>query len=75
MCIRDSGSREEYKYLLMLDMTLDELEDFYPDDEIIKEYGEMCIRDSLISISKSSLHFFPINFNLPPQLQIGLVIS
>ena len=42
----DNGSREEYKYLLMLDMTLDELEDFYPDDEIIKEYGDALMKYS-----------------------------
>ena len=42
----DNGSRDEYKYLLMLDMTLDELEDFYPDDEIIKEYGDALMKYS-----------------------------
>ena len=42
----DNGSREEYKYLLMLDMTLYELEDFYPDDEIIKEYGDALMKYS-----------------------------
>ena len=42
----DNGSREEYKYLLMLDMTLDELEDFYPDDEIVKEYGDALMKYS-----------------------------
>ena len=30
----------------MLDMTLDELEDFYPDDEIIKEYGDALMKYS-----------------------------
>ena len=28
----------------MLDMTLDELEDFYPSDEIIKEYGDALMK-------------------------------
>ena len=36
----DNDEIEQYKYLLMLDMTLDELRSFYPSDEIIKEYGE-----------------------------------
>ncbi len=30
----------------MLDMTLDELEDFYPDDEIVKEYGDALMKYS-----------------------------
>ena len=30
----DNGKSEDYKYLLMLDMTLDELKGFYPEDEI-----------------------------------------
>ena len=42
----DNGNLDEYKYLLMLDMTLDELEDFYPDDEIIKEYGDALMKYS-----------------------------
>ena len=42
----DNGGLDEYKYLLMLDMTLDELEDFYPDDEIIKEYGDALMKYS-----------------------------
>ena len=42
----DNGGLDEYKYLLMLDMTLDELEDFYPDDEIVKEYGDALMKYS-----------------------------
>ena len=30
----------------MLDMTLDELEDFYPDDMIVKEYGDALMKYS-----------------------------
>ena len=42
----DNGNLDKYKYLLMLDMTLDELRDFYPSDEIIKEYGEALMKYS-----------------------------
>ena len=42
----DKGKLDEYKYLVMLDMTLDELKDFYPGDEIIKEYGDALMKYS-----------------------------
>ncbi len=42
----DKGKLEEYKYLLMLDMTLEELKDFFPDDEIVKEYGDALMKFS-----------------------------
>ena len=42
----DNGKPEDYKYLLMLDMTLDELKGFYPEDEIVKEYGDALMKYS-----------------------------
>lgn len=42
----DNDEIEQYKYLLMLDMTLDELRSFYPSDEIIKEYGDALMKYS-----------------------------
>ena len=42
----DKGELEEYKYLLMLDMTLEELASFYPSDEIIREYGDALMKYS-----------------------------
>ena len=42
----DNNKLGEYKYLLMLDMTLDELRNFYPSDEIIKEYGDALMKYS-----------------------------
>ena len=42
----DKGEIEKYKYLLMLDMTLEELEDFYPEDEIVKDYGDALMKYS-----------------------------
>ena len=36
----DNGEIEQYKYLLMLDMTVKELKEFYPEDKVIKEYGD-----------------------------------
>ena len=42
----DNGKLEDYKYLLMLDMTLDELKGFYPEDEIVKEYGDALMKYS-----------------------------
>ena len=42
----DKSELEKYKYLLMLDMTLEELASFYPDDEIIKEYGDALVKYS-----------------------------
>ena len=42
----DKGELAEYKYLLMLDMTLEELASFYPSDEIIREYGDALMKYS-----------------------------
>ena len=42
----DKGELDEYKYLLMLDMTLEELASFYPSDEIIREYGDALMKYS-----------------------------
>ena len=42
----DKDELEKYKYLLMLDMTLEELASFYPSDEIIKEYGDALMKYS-----------------------------
>ena len=42
----DKGGLDEYKYLLMLDMTLEELASFYPSDEIIREYGDALMKYS-----------------------------
>ncbi len=42
----DKGELDEYKYLLMLDMTLEELASFYPSDEIVKEYGDALMKYS-----------------------------
>ena len=42
----DKGKVDEYKYLLMLDMTLEELACFYPSDEIIREYGDALMKYS-----------------------------
>ena len=36
----DKNELDEYKYLLMLDMTLEKLASFYPDYEIIKDYSD-----------------------------------
>ena len=42
----DKGELDKYKYLLMLDMTLEELASFYPSDEIIREYGDALMKYS-----------------------------
>ena len=42
----DKGGLDDYKYLLMLDMTLEELASFYPSDEIIREYGDALMKYS-----------------------------
>ncbi len=42
---------DQYKYLLMLDMTWEELKDFYPNDKIVREYNNALkeyIQDSAI---------------------------
>ena len=40
----DNNEVDKYKYILMLNKTREELEDFYPSDEIIKEYGDALMK-------------------------------
>lgn len=47
MKIANKEMFDKYKYILMLDMDLDELEgleNLYPDDDIIKKYKQEIIR-------------------------------
>ena len=40
----DNGEVDKYKYILMLNKSEEELESFYPDDEIVKDYGEALMK-------------------------------
>ena len=40
----DKGEIDKYKYILMLNKSEEELESFYPDDEIVKDYGEALMK-------------------------------
>ena len=42
----DNNEVEKYRYILMLNKTEEELASFYPEDEIIKEYGEALMKYS-----------------------------
>ena len=42
----DNNEVERYRYILMLNKTEEELASFYPEDEIIKEYGEALMKYS-----------------------------
>ena len=44
MKIANKEMFDKYKYILMLDMDLDELEKLYPDDDVIKKYKQEIIR-------------------------------
>ena len=47
MKIANKEMFDKYKYILMLDMDLDELEElekFYPNDDVIKKYKQEIIR-------------------------------
>ena len=47
MKIANKEMFDKYKYILMLDMDLDELEELenlYPDDDVIKKYKQEIIR-------------------------------
>ena len=44
LCYNDNELINRYKYILMLDKTIDELVEFYPDDEIIGLYGGELMR-------------------------------
>ena len=40
----DNSEVDKYKYILMLNKSEEELESFYPGDEIIKDYGEALMK-------------------------------
>ena len=40
----DNGEVDRYKYILMLNKSEEELESFYPSDEIVKDYGEALMK-------------------------------
>ena len=42
----DNNEVEKYRYILMLNKTEEELASFYPEDKIIKEYGEALMKYS-----------------------------
>ena len=40
----DNDEVDKYKYILMLNKSEEELESFYPSDEIVKDYGEALMK-------------------------------
>ena len=44
LCCNDNELISKYRYILMLNKTVDELVDFYPDDEIVGLYGGELMR-------------------------------
>lgn len=40
----DNGEVDKYKYILMLNKSEEELGSFYPEDEIVKDYGEALMK-------------------------------
>ena len=44
ICYNNEEERKRLRYLLMLNMTPEELKDFFPEDEIIKKFRDEIMR-------------------------------